>query len=121
MTHIAWAALAAHASAPIARALGLEEREGAELRKIRVAQFVVAAVAAVASLAAARPRLSPRAHLWEQALAADPGNESAARAVADAARARGDRSASYATLAACAAANARACRCAEAAAIDAIE
>jgi tetratricopeptide (TPR) repeat protein len=82
--------------------------------------YAVVAVSCLASFAAARGRIGSRDRLWDRALEVDAGNESAATSVADRLRAGGDARGAYAVLAACAKARGS-CRCAEAAASDAID
>src|SRR5436305_646766 len=88
------------------------------------AQMITAiglAVWRAVSLFAARGRLVPRERMWTEVLAADPGSQPAALAVAAARRAAGDREASIAILHACAAASPASCECAEMAASDAVD
>ena len=76
--------------------------------------FAVLAVAlGVGSLVLAVPRLRARDALWARAFEVDPGDESAARAVATRARTRGDTRGAFATWTACHAARPMACACAD--------
>ena len=116
MAPVAWATLAALVTGP------LMDRTASGV-KGRARGVVGAAVVAlgVASLAAARGRLSPREMLWKSALALDPGNVNAALAVAATDREHHERSAAIDTLLSCAKAKPGSCECAEAAATEAVD
>jgi Flp pilus assembly protein TadD len=114
---IAWIFVAAIATDIVARARGVEGSRAPVRRAVIAASLALSGV----SLLAAQARLSPRDHLWEAVLAADPGDEPAALAVAAAKRASGDVASSGAVLRACSEASAAACRCAEKAAADAFD
>jgi tetratricopeptide (TPR) repeat protein len=107
--------------APLAWAsIALFTREAFLPRARRLAVIAVAAVAML-SLAIGAARLGSRDALWKQAFAADPSNESAALAVADSLRGRGDLDSAYDTESGCVRARPDSCRCEEAADADAID
>jgi tetratricopeptide (TPR) repeat protein len=115
MAPLVWATLATVVTGPLLDAMGVGEGRGRW-----TAGAGVIAVGAV-SLALGGGRLSPRETLWRNALALDPGNVSAALAVAAFDSAHHAASAAIDVLLACAKARPEACTCAEEAASEAID
>jgi thioredoxin-like negative regulator of GroEL len=89
-------------------------------RRVRAIVGVAVIALGTGSLFAGRARLSSDA-LWQSALALDPGNDDAAVAVAAADRAAHRDDAALDVLLGCAKVHPESCRCAEAAASDAID
>ena len=113
-----WATIAIAAAGPIAQRIAAGKSVAPSLRNGAV---LVVVGAAVASFAMATGRLGTRDNLWKLAVAIDPGNVSAALAVATSQRKAGDPRLAYETELACARARPEACRCDEAANSDAVD
>jgi len=116
MSPLAWAALAAIVAGPVADAMKI----AAERRARFVLGGAVVALG-VASLFAAGSKLASRDALWRSALAMDPGNASAAIAVARSDDATNPRGAALDLLLSCTRLHPESCACAEAAAGEAID
>jgi tetratricopeptide (TPR) repeat protein len=110
---LVWATLASIAAGPLAE----------RVRAARAAPALGIAViaAGLASLAAGGARIGSRDSLWRSAQAIDPGNESAAVAVAAAERAGHRSAAAREVLVACARARPESCACAEGGASETID
>ncbi len=105
---LVWAALAMLVAGPGTDAVATRARPG-----VRVVVGLAVIAIGVASLLSGRARYPSRASLWKAALAADPGNESAALAVAAADRAAHAPAAALDALLGCARAHVGSCACAE--------
>ena len=119
LTPLLWLAIATATSRVLLpRWMGPDARPRASVRR---AAFVLPLAVGAALLFAARPRLASRAEMWRAAVAADPGNEPAALALAFDARRAGDAEGEGTILRGCATARAGTCRCADAFAANALD
>jgi len=116
MGPMVWAALATLGAGPASDLLG----RGVS-RRARSIVGVAILVIGMVSLASGRGRLSPSGALWQSALAADPGNEPAALAVAALQHEARKPDAALDILLACVKAHPESCACAEGAAGEAID
>ncbi len=117
---LVWATIATALGGPLAArvARGADAR-GA--RRAAIGLFGLGAALGAASLALAAPMLGSRDALWTRALAMNPGDEHAARAVALRARERGEQGPALQIFASCRAARPSSCICAEGFAEDATD
>ncbi len=119
-TPLVWCTIAAALGGPAAARLsrGAGERVA---RRTAVGLVAVGLTLGAASIALAAPQLMSRDALWTRAMAINPGDENAARAIALRARGRGDAHGSYDTFAACLRLKPKNCGCAEGLAEDATD
>ncbi len=119
-TPLVWTAIAAVLGGPLAARL---TRSVSTLAARRVAIGLTTAGLAMgaASFALAYPALSSRDAMWSQALANNPGDENAARAVAVRERSQGNTRAAFETFATCRRLRPKSCTCAEGAADQALD
>ncbi len=113
---LVWVALATLVAGP-----GIDALAARAPRGVRVVTGVAVIAIGIASLLSGRARYPSRDSLWKAALAIDPGNESAALAVAAADRAAHAPAAALDVLLGCTRAHATSCACAEAGASAAID
>jgi len=113
---LVWAALAAIAAGPFAEAIAAQAS-----RRTRAVAGVAVIAIGMASLVAGRARFSSASVMWQSALETDPGNDSAAVAVASADSDAHKPLVALDVLLACARVHPDSCPCAEGAASEAID
>ncbi len=113
---LVWAALAAIAAGPVADAIASQASRG-----VRAIVGVAVIAIGMGSLVAGRARLATSSAMWQTALESDPGNESAALAIAAADHTAHNPAAALDVLLACVHAHPESCACAEAAASEAVD